>query len=97
MEGTGSPSRRTPPPGRRASRAGAPVLLSDADRRYISSRKVTNGSVYSVYVALDGTSILENNDPSLFTDMADEAKRMDAEDARNAADVQEASPPPPSN
>jgi hypothetical protein len=71
--------------------------LKEVDRRFISSRKVANGTVYSVYVAVDGTSILENNDPSLFTDMADEAKLMDAEKDRNAADVPEPAAPPPSN
>ena len=71
--------------------------MSEADRRFIFARKVSNGAVYSVYVASDGTTILENNDPSLFHDMANEAFQMDAENARKATDLPEPVAPPPSN
>jgi hypothetical protein len=66
--------------------------LTENDRHFIASRKVVNGGVYSVYVASDGTTILEDNDPSLFNDMYNEAQMMDAEKARDGTDASKLTP-----
>jgi len=57
---------------------GTGATMTDAERIYVAVRKLSNGTVYSVYVAAeDGTTIIENNDPALLPDMRREAAAAD--------------------
>jgi hypothetical protein len=80
-----------------SGKGGSSAPERKGDPRFVAARKVTNGTVYSVYVYSEGTSIVEENDPALFTDMNNEAKQMDAEEAQKASGLPEPPLPSPSN
>ncbi|HUO07244.1 MAG TPA: hypothetical protein VM008_02855 [Phycisphaerae bacterium] len=64
---------------------GAGVTMTDAGI-YVAARRVSNGGVYSVYVAADdGTTITENNDPALLPDMRREAAEAEELKSQNGA------------
>jgi hypothetical protein len=55
---------------------------------FIAARAVTNGTVYTIYVGSEGTTITEDNDPPLFQDMRREAAGQDADNGQDQSIAQ---------
>jgi len=82
------PPPSTQPAGEDLSSRSSSESTAENKSPFIAARTVTNGTVYSIYVGSEGTSISEDNDPPLLNDMCREAARQDANNGQEPPDSQ---------